>query len=113
MTKDLLTIRRYKFSGGIDILVKIDRVKKTISLVDLPDAIGAPYPDKRWYFSGRTIDYAKNWLVIFDCMRQATEMAIKDLEAIDKEEEEHFIDMMVRLEDAATERKLDEIDRAI
>ncbi len=114
MTRDLLTIREYEFGNGIKIIAKIDRIDKTVSLVE--DGPNGTFPDKKWYFTGRTVEYAKSWIAIFAAMRQVTEDAIEELEPAEKTESDHFVGLVAAVQDTATKRKineLDEIDRAV
>jgi hypothetical protein len=71
---------------GIKVAVKINYMKKEISLVEIN---GDSYPEiknKLWVFADCTIPYAKAWQNIFDAMSFATKEAIKRLdEQIEKD----------------------------
>lgn len=87
--KDLLTIRELEHNG-IKILLRVDRKRKTISLVEAINNQYTPYTNKQWVFGDRTVDYAKSWLTILDAIKQAVDHGIEELEALDDELDERI-----------------------
>lgn len=102
---DLLTIRKYEFTDGTVILVKIDRAHNEISFVD--ETVRGVYQPKKWLFAERGVEYMNGWLNILSCMRYAVEDAKKELEAHQRQKADKLIDLMVRLQlDEKTNGKL-------
>lgn len=105
-TEDLATVRKYSYKG-VDVLVSINRVSGTASLVE-----AVPYPagyrPKKWDFSGRTLPYLRQWLVVLDAMKHAIEGAIEDLEAVEDAKLKETAEMVMALNDdiAKEDKKL-------
>lgn len=95
MATELLNIKKYDFSDGTNIYVKIDFANNKVSLVDQN---GAP---TKFKFAERGIEYMNGWLNILGAMRYAIRQARDELEAWQKakkdKETQQIIDIMVAL----------------
>lgn len=65
---------------GVKVYVKINHIKKEVSLVDITDNRFGGVEDKRWFFTGRGLEYMKSWQNILDAMKYAVSEATKILE---------------------------------
>lgn len=84
MIKKYLEVKSYEYLG-VEVLVKIDYDKKSISLVEsIPHGIfletNYRFVDKKWLFSNRGLEYMGRWIHVIEAMHQAVEMASKELE---------------------------------
>lgn len=95
---DLKVVRAYE-KYGIKVLVEIDFVEKTVTLVERKTGRFANrgYEPKSWQFEGRTVDYLNGWIAIFRAMEYATTEAEKELEAAEEKDRKQFLDLMVKL----------------
>lgn len=84
--KDLFVRRAYTHKG-ITVLVQMDFIKKTVSLVEKNGA------HKQWVFSERTPEYMPGWIIILDAMKNAILEAKKEMDAITEQEHEDFVKM--------------------
>jgi hypothetical protein len=92
---ELLKIKKYEFSDGTVVYVKIDFAKNKVSLVDQN---GANY---KWLFAERGAEYMNGWLNILGAMRYVIREARDELEAWQKDQDDkkqkQIIDIMVAL----------------
>lgn len=96
--KDLF-VRRVYTLNGIGIVLELDFVKKTVSLVEKD---GKP---KNWKFVERTPQYLKGWRDIMKAMEYAVEQAQFEMDALDKKEHEDFVKMYMQLDKALKKAK--------
>ena len=93
MATELLTIKKYEFSDGTVVYVKIDFAKNKVSLVDQN---GANY---KLLFAERGVEYMNGWLNILGAMRYAIRQARDELtawqEAKEAKDKQQIIDIMV------------------
>ena len=75
-SKNLFVVREYEYRG-IKVLVELDKVNGTASLVEKD---GSKYKNKRWLFAGRTVDYMNGWDAILEAMKLAIGDAKQELE---------------------------------
>lgn len=105
MATELLKIKKYEFSDGTVLHVKIDFENNRVSFVE-PDLrkTDAPYQDKRWLFAERGVEYMNGWLNILAAMQYAVREARDELTAWQKAQKDkktkQIIDIMVALGDA-------------
>lgn len=74
MSKDLF-VRRVYSSYGISVVVELDFVNETISLVEKDGS------KKLWDFTGRGVEYLNGWRNIMRSMEYATAEAQKEMQA--------------------------------
>lgn len=91
--KDLL-VRRVYSSYGIDIVVEMDFIKKTVSLTEKDGS------NKKWVFAERTPEYLNGWRAIMKSMEYAVEQAQQELAKIEEQEHEDFVEMFMALDHA-------------
>ncbi len=95
MATEQLTIRKYEFSDGTTLYVKIDFANNKVSLVDKNGA------NTKFLFAERGLEYMNGWLNILGAMRYAVKDARDQLEqwqkARDDEKQKQIIDIMVAL----------------
>lgn len=89
--QDLL-VRRIYTSYGINIVVELDFVKKTVSLVEKD---GKP---KDWCFAERTPEYLNGWRAILKAMDYAVEQAQNEMIKLEEQQTEEFIKMYQSLD---------------
>lgn len=89
--KDLFVRRAYT-KQGITIVVDLDFINKTVSLVEKDGA------KKKWMFTERTPEYLNGWLLILKAMEYAVTEAKKEMAAITKQEHDQFIKMYMALD---------------
>lgn len=77
-----LEVKTYEYYG-ISVVVKTDYNNGKISLVE--NGSNLLTPDKKWIFSGRSLEFMDSWLQILDAMKYAIEEASKELEAYQKQ----------------------------
>lgn len=97
MATELLTIKKYEFSDGTIIRVKIDFENNKVSLVDKGGG------NTKFLFAERGVEYMNGWLNILGAMQYAVKDARDTLEAWQKarddEKQKQIIDIMVALAD--------------
>lgn len=104
MATEMLKIKRYEFTDGTKIWVKIDFENNKVSLVE-PDMrkVDAPYQDKQWLFAGRELKYMNGWINIMAAMQYVVREARDELaawqEAQKDKKTKQLIDIMVALKD--------------
>lgn len=91
--KDLF-IRRVYQSNGIRVVVDINLLKQTITLVE-PIGNGSFRP-KKWLFAERELRYMEGWLNILDAMKYAIVEASKLLEEAKVEEYEKMAKVLAK-----------------
>lgn len=91
--KDLF-VRRVYTSYGISIVVDLDFVKKTVSLVEKDGE------NKKWVFADRTPEYLNAWRNILRSMEYAVEQAQKEMEAVNEQEHKDLSLMYIHLDQA-------------
>jgi hypothetical protein len=84
MNKDLF-IRRVYTSYGIGVVVELDFVNETISLVEKDGS------KKLWDFTGRGPEYLNGWRNIMHAMEYATAEAQKEMQAHIDEKLKDFV----------------------
>lgn len=89
--KDLF-VRRMYTKQGINIVVDIDFIKKTVSLVEKNGTT------KKWVFAQRTAEYMNGWSAILRAMDYAVQEAKKELDAVSEKEHEQFVKMYLELD---------------
>lgn len=82
--KDLF-VRRVYTAYGISIVVELDFVKKTVSLVEKDGS------RKDWVFAERTPEYLNGWRNILRAMEYAVEQAQKEMKALSDKELDDFV----------------------
>lgn len=96
--KDLF-VRRVYSKQGINIVVELDFIKKTVSLVEKD---GNP---KKWIFAERTPEYMNGWLAILRAMEYAVAEAKKEMDALEEKEHQEFVEMYYKLDQALKKGK--------
>lgn len=92
-----LEIKSY-IQNGVRVVVKIDYQAKQISLVEVNDqSFPVSYPEKKWVFSKREIEYMDGWIDILDAMKHAVKEAKKELQAYIDEEENQKIELIRKI----------------
>lgn len=89
--KDLF-VRRVYTSYGISIVVDLDFVKKTVSLVEKDGT------NKKWVFADRTPEYLNAWRNILRSMEYAIEQAQAEMQAVDDQEHKDLALMFMHLD---------------
>lgn len=82
--KDLF-VRRVYSAYGISIVVELDFVKKTVSLVEKDGA------NKKWIFADRTPEYLNGWRNILRAMEYAVEQAQLEMKKLSEQELDDFV----------------------
>lgn len=104
MATEMVTIKKYEFSDGTNIHVKIDFENNRVSFVE-PDMrkVDAPYRNKEWLFAERGVDYMNGWINILGAMQYVAREARNELEAWQKAQKDkktkRIIDIMVALQE--------------
>lgn len=98
--KDLF-VRRVYTKHGINIVVEIDFVMKSVSLVEKDGT------NKKWVFAERGAEYMNGWLAILKAMEFAVAEAKKELDAINEKEHQEFVEMFYKLDKALNKGKKD------
>lgn len=79
-------------TNGIKVVIKVDYDQQTISLVEILRANGSMQtPPKKWVFAERTIEYMDSWVNIFEAMKEAVNIAKKDLREFQKIKEKEMV----------------------
>jgi hypothetical protein len=96
-SQDLFIRRLYTYMG-VGVIVEIDLLQKTVSMVE---RMGnqTTFQPKKWVFAGRELEYMTGWKIIIAAMNYAVEEATKELEAIKDRDEKQFLQMLIDLED--------------
>ena len=97
MATQMLSVKKYEFSDGTVIRVKIDFEKNKVSLVDSNNA------NTNFKFAERGLEYMNGWLNILGAMRYAIREARDELtkwqEAKKDKETKQIIDIIIALND--------------
>lgn len=97
MATELLKIKKYEFSDGTTLRVKIDFERNRVSLIN--DGGGTA----NFKFAERGAEYMNGWLNILGAMRYVVREARDELEAWQKVQDDkktqQIIDIMVALKD--------------
>lgn len=93
-TKPVLEQYIYE-KGRIQIGVKIDYTKKTISLVE------SNGNDKQWYFTDRTLEYMQGWQRILTVMKEAITHAEERLKAYEDKQTDNFAEFIYDVQKGA------------
>lgn len=80
-----LFVRRVYSSYGISVVVELDFVKKTVSLVEKDGS------KKEWIFADRTLEYLNGWRNIMHAMEYAVAEAQKEMQALSDKELDDFV----------------------
>lgn len=96
--KDLF-VRRVYTHNGISIVVELDFVKKTVSLVEKDGR------KKNWLFAERTPEYLCGWLNIVEAMKYAITEAKKVMDSFTEKDYLEFIEMYAQLDRALTPKE--------
>jgi hypothetical protein len=72
---------------GVCVTIKIDYVKKDISLVDRE---GSDYVGKLWLFKNRGLEYMQGWIDITEAMEKAIRIGEERLKARVEKDAEDF-----------------------
>lgn len=104
-----LEIKTYE-NCGVMVHVKIDYDKSEISLVEAnKDYDAFNYPDKKWLFACRKLEFMRDWLNILEGMRFAIESAYKELKEYKdmkkKEKEDDICNIMMEATDIVKNKK--------
>lgn len=87
-----LFVRRVYHSYGINIVVDLDFVKKTVSLVEKNGK------SKSYKFSERTPEYLNGWRAILKAMEHAIAEAQKEMDAFEEKEHKEFVKLFMALD---------------
>lgn len=97
MATELLSIKKYEFSDGTVIRVKVDYEKNKVSLVD---ANGA---NNKFLFAERGLEYMNGWINILGAMQYAIRASRDDLakwQEVKKDKDtKQIIDIMLALQE--------------
>lgn len=111
MATELLTIKKYEFSDGTTLYVRIDFENDQVALVNRSGTHGGTkygtktkYEPAKFLFAGRSIDYMNGWINILSAMQYAIKDARDELAKWQKAQKDkktkRIIDIMVALGDA-------------
>lgn len=89
--KDLF-VRRVYHRYGIDVVLEIDYVKKTVSLTEKDGS------KKEWIFAERTTEYLNGWRNILHAMDAAVGEAKAELDKLDEKEHAEFASMYMAID---------------
>lgn len=89
--KDLFVRRVYR-RYGIDIVLEIDYVKKTVSLTEKDGSA------KQWVFAERTAEYLNGWRNILHAMEAAIAEAQAELAKLGDKEHKEFMELYVAID---------------
>ncbi len=95
-TTDLVVYRSYTYNR-INIIVKLDFLAKTISIVERDKSYGnkSGFKPKSFIFSDRTEEYLNGWRLILKAMDLAVEQAKKEMEAASKKDFDKLVNVLV------------------
>lgn len=91
--KDLFVRRAYT-KNGITVVVEMDFVKKTVSLVEKDGA------NKKWVFAERTPEYMNGWRAILIAMEYAVQQAQAEFAALADKDHEFLLEVYMALDKA-------------
>lgn len=104
-TTDLVVYRSYTYNR-INIIIKLDFIEKTISIVERDKSYGKDgFRPKKFTFSDRTEEYLNGWRLILKAMDLAVEQAKKELEEANKKDLDKLVNTLVEL-DKLKDKKL-------
>lgn len=95
MKEDIFVRRIYRYRG-IAVIVEIDFLKRTISLVEATDEQGR-FKNKKWLFAERGLEYMKGWRLILAAMDNAIMEASKELEELKEKDHKKILKMLLEL----------------
>lgn len=96
-TQDLLIVRAFTFKK-VTVIMEIDLIKKTASMVSYLDQYGnqkKTYEFKKWTFADREQKYMAGWLLILDAMKFAVTEADKILKEAEDRDQKKFMEAVV------------------
>lgn len=97
MATELLSIKKYEFSDGTVIRVKVDYEKNKVSLVDQNGA------NTKFLFAERGVEYMNGWINILGAMQYAIRASRDELtkwqEAKKDKDTKQIIDIMLALQE--------------
>lgn len=100
--QDVHVIRAYTHKG-IVVLVELDFIKKTITLLERNEKFDtSEYKPKKWVFAEREVKYMDGWLLILEAMEHAVKAAKKEMAEFETKETEKFAKVLI----AMNERRL-------
>lgn len=89
---DVLVRRVYRHNG-IAVLVEIDFQHNQVSLID-----GQTFKPKKWIFGKREPDYKNGWLLVFEAMAKATELAFAELDAYNENKTMELAKLLIEVD---------------
>lgn len=97
--EDLIVYRSYGYRG-VNIIIKLDFLKKKISIVERDKDYGSKndFKPKEFIFSDRTEEYLNGWRLILKAMDLAVEQAKKELEEAKKKDLDKLVNNLVQLD---------------
>lgn len=101
--KDLFVRRVYTHENGISVVIEIDYIKKTVSLVEKD---GKP---KKYLFAERTPGYLGGWINILTAMNWAIAEVRIELSKMDEKESEDFVKLFVELDESLNDEESTEV----
>lgn len=96
-SEDLLLVRAYTYKG-VTVIMEIDLIKKTASMVSYLDKFGnrkKEYANKNWIFAEREQKYMAGWQLILDAMKYAVSQADLLLQDAEKRDQEKFMQIVM------------------
>lgn len=96
-SQDLLIVRAYTHKG-ITVIMEINLIKKTASMVSYLDQYGnqkKDYDFKKWIFADREQKYMAGWLLILDAMKYAVTETDKILKEAEERDHKKFMEVVV------------------
>ena len=94
---DLVVYRTYNYRG-VNVLVKLDFIDKTVSLVEKDDNKESGFKPKDWLFSDRGVEYLNGWRLILKAMDYAITEAKRELELSKKKDLDKLLNFYVELD---------------
>lgn len=94
---DLVVYRTYNYKG-VNVLVKLDFIESTVSLVERDENKESGFKPKEWFFSDRGIEYLNGWRLILKAMDYAVEQAKKEMEVAKQKELDKLLNIYVELD---------------
>ena len=94
---DLVVYRTYNYRG-VNVLVKLDFIDSTVSLVERDDNKESGFKPKEWLFSDRGLEYLNGWRLILKAMDYAVEQAKKEMELAKKRDLDKLLNFYVELD---------------
>jgi hypothetical protein len=93
MSNDLFVRRMYKHKG-IAVIVEIDFINRTVSLVEAVDDHGN-FKRKQWIFAERGLEYMNGWRLILQAIDHAIVEATKVLEELEEKDHKKLINALI------------------